>query len=228
MIDPDPLEESQITTTTGLGPAEESLITMTIGLGLAGASLTIMMIGPTPVRAETRTAPIHPKDGLHRTMTSIIPIGSLIPREVHWREGKVIQNDKKDQKVMYIVSNENVNMFHCITCLMAGPSLGLISGRHSAPFPTPNSIFFSQIDSSKFPTEHSQICWPKLVQSNDIYSSNSVLLSFINVQMALVNAVFKGYYHWSVLSMRVVYLHKTALPLKRHSNVDYYWLRNRK
>ena len=73
-----------------------------------------------------------------------------------------------------------------------GPSLGLISGRHSAPFPTPNSIFFSQIDSSKFPTEHSQICWPKLVQSNDIYSSNSVLLSFINVQMALFNAVFKG------------------------------------
>ena len=110
----------------------------------------------------------------------------------------------------------------------AGPSLGLISGRHSAPFPTPNSIFFSQIDSSKFPTEHSQICWPKLIQSNDIYSSNSVLLSFINVQMALVNAVFKGYYHWSVLWMRVVYLHKTALPLKRHSNVDYYWLRNRK
>ena len=74
----------------------------------------------------------------------------------------------------------------------AGPSLGLISGRHSAPFPTPNSIFFSQIDCSKFPTEHSQICWPKLVQSKDIYSRNSVLLSFINVQMALVNAVFKG------------------------------------
>ena len=109
-----------------------------------------------------------------------------------------------------------------------GPSLGLILGRHSAPFPTPNSIFFSQIYSSKFPTEHSQICWPKLVQSNNIYSSNSVLLSFINVQMALVNAVIKGYYHWSVLWMRVVYLHKTALPLKRHSNVDYYWLRNRK
>ena len=40
----------------------------------------------------------------------------------------------------------------------------------------PNSIFFSQIDSSKFPTEHSQICWPKLVQLNDIYSSNSVRL----------------------------------------------------
>ena len=108
----------------------------------------------------------------------------------------------------------------------AGPSLGLISGRHSAPFPMPNSIFFSQNDSSKFPTEHSQICWPKLVQSNDIYSSNSVL-SFINVQMALVNAVFKGYYHWSVLWMRVVYLHKTALPLKRHSNVDYFEIESR-
>ena len=114
--------------------------------------------------------------------------------------------------------------------LLTGPSLGLILGRHSAPFPTPNSIFFSQIDSSKFPTEHSQICWPKLVQSNDIYSSNSVLLSFINVQIhvALVNTVFKGYYHWSVLWMRVVYLHKTTLPLKCHSNADYYWLRNRK
>ena len=111
-----------------------------------------------------------------------------------------------------------------LSSFMTGPSLGLISGRHSAPFPTPNSIFFSQIDSSKFPIEQSQICWPKLVQSNDIYSSNSVLLAFINVQMALVNAVFKGYYHWSVLWMRVVPNGQTALPLKRHSNVDYYWL----